>query len=497
MLRSKLVKFTSQKIKFASFIVCIYHSGIEGLMFKDKSIKNKIHISPFLLSIISFFLVIFVGAFFICTPMAQTTGQWGDFVDALFTATSATCVTGLVSLKGGVVNDLTFFGQLIVIICIQVGGLSFITILAFIITLFKKKLQFKDRFSLSQIVGAESMNQLAKFVRKVILIAFCFEFAGFLLSLPAFLTIYQNPWDAIWASIFHSISSYNNAGFDMFSTTSFVRETALEGSLLLMMPEWAYQYLCIITMLLIVCGGISFVVVIEVFTFKNPKQYTVFTKIVLIMTTILIFGGAGLFMLTDGMKGENSMDFMQALFQSVTLRTAGFASYDQASLSVAGKILSCLLMFIGAAPLSTGGGIKVTTAFLIVLTMYSYLRGKRVIAFKRFFSQKTILKGLSLTFLAFGVVILSYVICASIEANNPNYDQNRLTDLLYESFSAFGTVGVSTGITPTLHPASKIVLSIVMFIGRLGPITFFQVFNSKDSQQDANIHYVETDILIG
>ena len=459
--------------------------------------KNKVHISPFLLSIISFFLVIMIGAFFLTTPFAQTSGQWGDFVDALFTSTSATCVTGLVSLKNGVVGDLTFFGQLVVIICIQVGGLSFITILAFIITLFKKKLQFKDRFSLSQIVGAESMGQLARFVRRVILIAFCFEFAGFLLSIPVFMTIYENPLDVIWASIFNSISSYNNAGFDMFSATSLVRETAAEGSLLLLMPDWAWNYLCILNMTLIVCGGISFVVVIEVFTFKNPKQYTVFTKIVLIMTTILIFGGAGLFMLTDGLKQDNPMTFMQALFQSVTLRTAGFANYDQASLSVAGKILSCLLMFVGAAPLSTGGGIKVTTAFLIVITMYSYLRGKRVVAFKRYFSQKTILKGMSLTFLAFGVVIVSYLICATIETYNPGFDNDKLNDIIYECFSAFGTVGVSTGITPFLHPASKVILCVVMFIGRLGPITFFQVFNDVESKQNRNIDYVEADILIG
>ena len=239
----------------------------------------------------------------------------------------------------------------------------------------------------------------------------------------------------------------------------------------------------------------------RIFSFKKrAKRWSVFTKIVLFMTTILIFGGAGIFMLTDGLKQENPMNFLQALFQSVTLRTAGFANYNQAEISTAGKVVSCLLMFTGAAPLSTGGGIKVTTTFLIIVAMYSYLRGRKVVAFKRLFGQKTVLKGLSLMILAFGVVIISFVLTSSIEGFNSEFIEQKFDsfDLLYESFSAFGTVGVSTGVTPYLSWESKLILSIVMYIGRLGPITFFQIFHVNiNDVEEKSFSYVEEDFLIG
>ena len=261
-------------------------------------IKGKLHVSPFLLVMISFIVVILVGSFLIVTPIGQTSGKWGNYVDALFTATSATCVTGLVTYKDGIIGSLTFFGQLIVLICIQVGGLGFFTILAFVITLFKRKLEFKDRYILSQAVGSESMFALSKFVRKIILISFSFELIGALLSLPVFFQVYDKIGDVIWVSIFHSISSYNNAGFDIIGTTSLI--VSPSNPILETMPQWAYIYLNFVTMFLIVAGGISFIVIIEIFSFKKrAKRWSVFTKIVLFMTTILIFGGAGIFMLTD------------------------------------------------------------------------------------------------------------------------------------------------------------------------------------------------------
>lgn len=461
--------------------------------------KQKLRVSPFFLVILSFLIVIFLGSFFLTLPWSQKSNTWGSYIDALFTATSATCVTGLVSYKEGVIGTLTFFGQLVVLICIQIGGLGFFTILAFIITLFKRKLEFKDRYTLSQAVGSESMSVLSKFVRKIILISFTCELVGALLCLPVFMQIYDNPKDIIWVSIFHSISSYNNAGFDIFGTLSLI--DCPENPLIYNMPEWAYIYLNYVTMFLIVSGGISFIVVIEIFSFKKrPKQWSVFTKIVLSMTSILLVVGTCLFLLTDGLKSDNPMDITQAIFQSVTLRTAGFATYNQADLSTAGKMISCFLMFTGAAPLSTGGGIKVTTTFLLCVAMYSYLRGRKVVAFKRLFSQKTILKGFSLMILAFAVVVLSFTINATIESFNPEFGSQQFDslDLLYESFSAFGTVGVSTGVTPFLNWGSKLILIIVMFIGRLGPITFFQLFHTNINIEDNRSYsYIEEDFLIG
>lgn len=444
---------------------------------------------------LSFVGVILVGSFCLATPLAQTSNQWGSYIDALFTATSATCVTGLVTLKNGIINELTFFGQFIVMICIQIGGLGFITIFAFIVTLFKKKLEFKDRYMLSQAVGSDSMSSLSIFVRKILIIAFSFELIGFLLSLPVMLLTYENSGDAVWTSLFHSVSAYNNAGFDLFGTSSFIKGAS--SPIVDKMPEWGYYYMLFVTMFLIVSGGISFVVVIETVTSKkHPKQWSAFTKIVLTMTFTLIIVGACLFMLTDGIKGEGSMTFIDALFQSVTLRTAGFASYDQANLSTAGRVISCFLMFTGAAPLSTGGGIKVTTMFLMMLSMVAYLSGHKVSAFKRYFNTKTVLKALSLMILAFMVISTTYIITGALEANNASIANK--SDLLYESFSAFGTVGVSTGVTPNLSWGSKLVIIFEMYIGRLGPITFFQVFHKNINLEDTNnVKYIEEDCLIG
>ncbi len=458
-----------------------------------KTNKKNIGVSPFLLVILSFLLVIFLGAFLLTTPLASSNGQWSNFVDALFTAVSATCVTGLSVYRNGIAGDLTVFGQIVVLICIQIGGLGFMTILAFIITLFRHKLQFKDRYLLSQAVGSASMSDLVIFVRKIILISFSFEIIGTALLLPVFLQV-TDVQHSLWFSVFHSVSAYNNAGFDVFGTVSLVLGNS---GIISSLPQWAYIYLCITTMLLIVLGGISFLTVIDVFHFRKPSQWRAFTKIVLLTTFILIFGGAALFMLTEGTKATNRMDVLQAFFQSITLRTAGFATYDQANLSVAGKVISCILMFIGGSPLSTAGGVKTTTFFMIILAMTAYFRGRKIVAFKRYYSNGMVIKAMSLVFTAIFIILGAYLIVSGFESNNPMLDDERQS-LIYEVFSAFGTVGVSTGITPYLSVGSKITLCVLMFIGRLGPISFMQIFQRNlDVKEKYHFQYVEEDFLIG
>lgn len=460
------------------------------------TIKKRKTLSPYLLVILSFFVIIMLGAFLLCCPFSNTDGQWGNFIDSLFTATSSTCVTGLSVFVNGVAAELTFFGQIIMAIMIQLGGLGFVTILAFIITLFKRRLQIKDRFFFAQAVSAESIGEMTKFVRKIIFISFCCEMIGFLLYLPVFFQIFpKDTGKALWNSLFTSISAFNNAGFDLLGNTSFVQ--GLGNPLMDNLPTWALYYLKSVTMLLIIFGGLSFLVIMEIFSFKKkPSQYRTFTKIVLSTTIFLILGGTVALLLTDGLKSYQRMSPFDALFQSVTCRTAGFAGYNQANLSVAGRVVSCILMYIGGSPLSTAGGIKTTTAFMIGLAMYKYLRGKKVAAFKRSYSSKMVLKATSLLIISLSAILISYLIVVGLETNN-SYISDR-GEIIYDIFSAFGTVGLSTGITPYFSWGSKIVLCFLMFIGRLGPMTLFQVFQ-KNMDKDELLHYayVEEDFLIG
>ena len=459
-------------------------------------------ISPYLLVLLSFLAIILIGSFLLCLPYARTAGNWGNYVDALFTATSATCVTGLSPYSNGIGNEFTFFGQIVTLLMIQIGGLGFITVLTFFITIFTK-LQFKDRYFLSQAVNSTNVADVGKFVRKIILISFTIELVGFVLGIPVFLNLQKNLqaqgqsfsiWRVLWNSLFISVSMFNNAGFDIFGGTSLIRE--IGNPFMDNLDTWAWYYMCSYIMFLIVAGGLSFLVIIEVFSFKkSPKQYRAFTKIVLIMTPILLLGGFGLFLLTDGIKSTNTMDSFQAIFQSVTCRTAGACIYDQSHLSVAGKITSCILMFIGGSPLSTAGGIKVTTIFLIVLAVFCFLRGKKVTAFKRTYSQNMILKAMSLLIVAITLLIISGVIITTIESNNPLATQENV---VFEIFSAFGTVGLSASLTPTLTIGSKLILCLLMFLGRLGPMTLFSIFQKNmNKQEELHYAYLEEDFLIG
>ena len=456
---------------------------------------QKKTINPYFLVILSFIVIILVGAVLLMMPFSRNANNFGSFIDCLFLATSATCVTGLNSFAQGIGDELTFWGQLIVMLMIQVGGLGFITLLTFFITLFSRKLQFKDRVLLSAMVNSEDAAEVVLFVRKIILISASFETLGFLLGLPVFLTNCNNVLEGLWYSLFHSISAYNNAGFDLFGSTSLIR--GIGNAFIDGLPTWAYYYLCSYIMFLIVAGGISFVVVMDIFAKRKFRQLRVFTKISLMMTGILLSIGFIVFFASEGLKSP-----FDALFQSVTCRTAGFATINQDEMSVLGKAFSCFLMFFGGNPLGTAGGVKTTTLYIIVLAMVCYLAGRKVTSFHRRYSNGVVVKAMSLVLLAVATIFISFTLIYAFETDL-DMDTTLLTStkssaLIYEVFSAFGTVGVTVGITPYLSLGSKIVISILMFIGRLGPITFFQLLGSKMSIDDqSKYHYVEEDFLIG
>ena len=457
--------------------------------------SQKKRVNPYLLVILSFILIIFVGAVLLMFPFSRTANNFGNFLDCLFLATSATCVTGLNSFSQGIGQELTFVGQLVDMTMIQVGGLGFITLLTFFITLFSRKLQFKDRLFISMMVNSEEAADVVFFVRKIILISASFETLGFVLGLPVFLTNCNNIPEGLWYSLFTSISAYNNAGFDLFGSTSLIRGVGnafIDG-----LPTWAYYYLCSYIMLLIIAGGISFLVVIDIFAKRKIRQLRVFTKISLMMTVVLLTVGFLIFLVSEGLSSP-----FNAFFQSVTCRTAGFATVDQDSLSVLGKLFSCFLMFFGGNPLGTAGGVKTTTLYIIVLAMICYLTGRKVTSFHRRYSNGVIVKAMSLVLLAVATVFLSFIMIYSFESSLDmeaiGLISPKASALIFETFSAFGTVGVSTGVTPYLSIGSKIVIIVLMFIGRLGPFTFFQLLGSKMRFEDqSKYRFVEEDFLIG
>ena len=457
--------------------------------------SQKKTLNPYLLVILSFVIIIFIGAVLLMMPFCRTANNFGNFLDCLFLATSATCVTGLNSFANGIGDELTFTGQLIVMLMIQVGGLGFITLLTFIITLFYRKLRFKDRLWISMMVNSEDYTEVVYFVRKIIIISFSFELLGFLLGLPVFLQYCDNPAQGIWYSLFTSVSSFNNAGFDLFGSTSLVR--GMGNAFIDGLPSWAYYYMCSYIMVLIIAGGFSFLAVMDIFAKRKFGQLRVFTKIAMLMTGVLLLTGFLVFLFS-----EPSHSPFDALFQSVTCRTAGFATVDQDQLSVLGKSFSCFLMFFGGNPLGTAGGVKTTTLYIIGLAMVCYLSGKPVTSFHRRYSNEVVVKAMSLVLLAVTTIFVSYIAVYAFENTTDTaafgLTSNKSAILIYEVFSAFGTVGVSAGITPHLSIGSKIVFIILMFIGRLGPITFFQLLGSKMRFEDqSKYHYVEEDFLVG
>ena len=361
---------------------------------------------------------------------------------------------------------------------------------------------------ISQAISFNNFGEIAKYVRRLIAIAAVCEILGIGLGMPVFLhTFPNNPLKAVYYSVFYSISSFNNAGFDLFSgTSSLIGGLNAEGGVFISTSNWLYYYSTIYLAVLSLLGGISFLVIIDiVLGHKPPRRWSSFTKICMTMTFGLIFVMTGLLFLTDGFKTENPMNLYQALMQIINCRTAGFNVYPQDQISLPGRIVCCIMMLVGGSPLSTAGGIKITTAFIIVLAIISYFRGKKLSAFKRRYSYDLVAKSMSLVFIVIAFIFLSFICLVafgtkSVEgyALSENIAKDKVSFYMYEVFSCFGNVGFQTGLEPFLAPGSKIVLCLLMLVGHLGPMAFFQLFQNH-LDKNANVHYsfVEEDFLIG
>ena len=423
--------------------------------------KQKKHLKMSHVQIIAlgFFLIIMAGTLLLMLPAATKNGQGASFLDALFTATSASCVTGLV-----VQDTSTYwsgFGQAAILLMIQIGGLGFMTIATMFFMLLKRRVHLRGRELLTESINGNQVGGIMKLAKKILIGTFLIEGIGAMILMIRFVPLYGK--QGVWMSVFHSVSAFCNGGFDLMG-----EHTGVYSSLTVFADDWLVNS---VIMFLIVIGGVGFVVWDDMLTHKwHLKRYHLHSKIVLYMTNVLIFGGALLFYFVErnatgaGMSAGNQI--LTSLFDSITARTAGFNTVDTAALSDAGKLITIALMFIGGSPGSTAGGVKTTTIMVLMLYSFSYMRKDRgTSVFGRSLEEDALRKASAVFFtnlmLALGVTI----IISSIQSF-------PMLDLMFETFSAIGTVGMSTGLTRELHDISRVLIIFLMYCGRVGSLSF-------------------------
>lgn len=427
-------------------------------------IKKKRSLNPARIISGSFAAVILVGSLLLALPISSKDGLPTDLLSCFFTATSATCVTGLIVFD--TYAKWTVFGQCVILAMIQIGGLGIVTFTSFFNLALGRKLGLRSMQLASESINSTSFGEVPKLLKTVVAFTLSAEGIGAIL-----LAIYFVPTfgpKGFFISIFLAVSAFCNAGFDILGFMGeYTSLTSYNGN-----------YLIIFTiMLLIILGGLGFIVWSDLLAYRKTKTLLLHTKIVLFVTVVLIVVGTAIVLLFEWdnprtLQNLNLKEKLGAgLFQSVTMRTAGFNSVDIVGMREITKIFSILIMFIGAAPGSTGGGIKVTTMAVIVMTAVSIIRGKEdPVVLKRRIPPKVIYRSVAILFL--GVLVVS--VASGIISYTSPLDPNGISgvDAVFEAVSAFATVGLSAGVTAIATPISQIALILTMFIGRVGPVSF-------------------------
>lgn len=441
-------------------------------------------LTPIRLIMFSFFVVIMIGTALLMLPFSTTSPGSLSFVDALFTATSATCVTGLV--VNTVSTDFTTFGHVVILFLVQIGGLGFMTISSGVYLMIRHKVSLRKRISMTEELSHEGMDDLKRLTFDIFKMTVATELIGAVLLSLAFSRYYE-PGKAIWFGIFHSVMAFCNSGFDIVSQ---------EGTSFAMFAE--DPFVLIVTMILIILGGIGFMVVSDIAHNRRWRKLKLHTKIVLPLTGVLILIGALGFFAAEFNNPETignmsvGNKIVNAFFQSVTSRTAGFATFDQAGMSTFSQTLTILLMFIGVCPGSTGGGIKTTTMFVLLITIYATLSHKReVVIDMHSIGRETISKAATIFTLAILVAAMS-VMALDIACG----DEFTGSELLFEQVSAYATVGLSLDVTTRLNPAAKLIITMNMYIGRIGSFGFFMAFMSGARRPEATVKYPEAGIVL-
>ena len=416
---------------------------------------------------LGFALVILAGALILKLSVSIWPDAEVSFVDALFTSTSAVCVTGLIAID--VADHFTPFGQAVVAVLIQIGGLGVTSVGVGLILAAGKRVGIRGRMLAKEALNVDSFSGIIRLVRAVLLMTLFFETAGAVLSFLVFIQDYPLP-HALGISVFHSIAAFNNSGFDIL------------GGLRNLIPYQNNVLLNLTTCGLIIFGGIGFLVILDVMKQRRFKKLTLHSKVVITTSLVLIVSG------TLFLKATENISWLGAFFQSVSARTAGFSTYPIGEFTNAGLFVLCILMFIGASPGSTGGGIKTSTFFVVIQNVRSIFVKRPLSSFRRSISQENLSKAYIVTILSLGVVCLATFLMCILEPGC------TFIQLLFEVVSAFGTVGLSTGITPGLSDAGKLVIILVMYTGRIGAFTLLSMWIDHP---EPNARYTQEPVTIG
>ncbi len=448
---------------------------------KDRSFK----FTPVRILALGFAAVILIGAILLTLPISAQDGKATSFIDSLFTSTSAVCVTGLVTLDTG--THWTYFGKTVIICLIQTGGLGFMAIATLFSLIIGKRITLKERLVMQEAMNSFSLQGLVKTSKYILTFTFLVEGTAALIMSTVFIPDYG--WvKGIYYSIFHAISAFCNAGFDVLGVPGkeFGSITAYADN----------PVIILVIGCLIIIGGLGFFVWQEIYYTKNLKRLSLHSKLAITVTAMLVVGGAILFFLLENnnpgtiknmsMKGK----LLSSFFASVTPRTAGFNSISTTDMTTAGRFLTIILMFIGGSPGSTAGGIKTVTFGMLVMTVVSVIKGREdTEIFQRRIGKDTVYKGFAITVIALALVLTVTMILSITEVGK------TFEALLYETTSAFGTVGLTIGVTPTLSRIGRLLISFTMYCGRVGPLTLAIAFANKGMA--SSIKYPEDKILVG
>ena len=433
--------------------------------------RFRIDLSTTQTIMLSFLLAILAGSFFLALPGSSADGQAVPYVDALFTAATSICVTGLVTLP--TVTTWRVFGQIVILILIQIGGLGIITIMSGLMISLHRRIGMRDRQLIQDAFNLNTLSGMVKFIKKVLLGTFMVEGVGALLYMTVFIPQYG--LHGIWISLFNAVSAFCNAGMDILSENS--------------LCEYVHNPLVnTVTALLIIMGGIGYIVWWDVVRVcKNLKKQglkcfrtlTLHSKIALFITALLLLSGTAAFFVFEYDNpltlGSYSLPekIQAAFFQSVTTRTAGFATVPQQNLTNASAFISILLMFIGGSPVGTAGGIKTVTIAVLFVAAFATIKNKEdAVLFQRRISKQAINKAVAVVCTSFLILFASTVLLAAIT------DAAAL-DIVYETVSATATVGLTRDLTPKLNMMGKIIIIITMYLGRVGPISLMVAFHTR------------------
>jgi trk system potassium uptake protein TrkH len=453
-------------------------------MLQKLSDKKRRHVNTTKVIAITFALIILLGTLLLMLPQASRCGSSCGFLPALFTATSATCVTGLTVYD--TFTHWTGFGQTVIICLIQIGGLGFMSIATMLVFMLRRKVGLKQRLVMAQALSLNELDGVVRLQKWVIVGSFSIEGIGALILTLRFLPEYGFAQALKWG-VFHSISAFCNAGFDIFGCIT-------PGASLM---EFNTDPVVLLTLgALVIVGGLGFLVWEEVARVRHFKRMSVYTRLVLVTTFVLLVLGTVLFAVLEWNNPETIGNMawpdklLNSFFQSVTTRTAGFAAVDQAGLTDAGKGITTALMLIGGSSGSTAGGVKTVTMMVLILFIWSRARGKSsVCIFRRTIATDHVMNAMTIVMLLIGLGMFGAVfICATSPVG--------FTDALYESVSALATVGLTAGVTTKLSIAAKVLMIVYMYFGRVGILTISLGFLMGDQAQE-RFRYAQTDVLIG